>query len=66
MPLTDFVGEIFVQLIWEGALRFVGACIRFIFTKESFAEALKNEKSSSIGFAFFLLVLTVFIIWFLD
>ena len=66
MALFDIVGDIFGQIIWEGAFRFVGACIRFVYTKESFAEVLKNEKSSSVGFVFFLLILIVFIIWFLD
>jgi hypothetical protein len=66
MPLSDIIGDFFGQVIWDGAFRFFGSCIRVIYTKESFSEALKNEKSSNLGFVLFLLVLIIVIVFFLD
>ena len=56
--LGDFLGEVFVAVIWEQLLNFIGACIRFLFVRKTFAELLKDYESNP--FIGLLLVLFVF------
>ena len=64
MALGNFLGEVFVGIIWEQLLNFIGACIRFLFTRRMFRDLLKEyDFNPFIGLLFVCVVilLTVFI-----
>lgn len=63
MALLEFIVEVFIQAFWEGVLRFVGACIRFIFSKDNFQESFRNDNSPLIGLGCLFLFIAVFF-WF--
>lgn len=61
MAFLEFIFEIFLQAVWEGVLRFVGACVRFVFTRENFQESFQNGSSPLIGLGVLFLVIFLFI-----
>lgn len=63
MVILEFILEFLIQIVWEGVLRFVGACVRFIFSKDNFQESLRNDSSPLIGLGCLFLFIAVFF-WF--
>ena len=59
MAFFEFVAELFIQLIFEGVLNFVGACIRFLFGKKKFKELLEDGKSPVTGVAAVFVIITM-------
>ena len=51
MAFFELIGEFFIQFIWEGALNFVGATIRFLFLRKKFREILNDGINPSVGLA---------------
>jgi hypothetical protein len=60
MALLEFLFEIFVQAVWEGVLRFVGACVRFVFTREDFQRSFQNNNCPLIGLGVVFLIIFLF------
>jgi hypothetical protein len=55
----EFVAELFIQIVWEGVLNFVGACIRFLFSKKKFKELLEDGMSAFTGVVFVVIVIVL-------
>jgi hypothetical protein len=51
MAFFEFVAELFIRLIFEGVLNFVGAAIRFLFIRKNFREILNDGINPSVGLA---------------
>ena len=51
MSVVDFTGEAFVQIVWEGVLDFIGACVKFPFSRKRFREVIKDGANPLIGVA---------------
>jgi hypothetical protein len=49
MAFFELIGEFFIQFVWEGALNFVGATIRFLFFRKSFREILNDGINPTVG-----------------
>lgn len=64
MALGDFLSEVFIGVIWEGLLNFVGACLRFSFVRKPFNELLKEYDVNpfiALIFVFIVILLIVLI-----
>jgi hypothetical protein len=52
MAFFEFVAELFIRVVWEGLMNFIGACIRFLFVKKKFKELMEDRISPLIGVVF--------------
>nr|WP_294908398.1 hypothetical protein [uncultured Lacibacter sp.] len=55
----EFVAELFIQVVWEGVLNFIGACIRFPFSKKKFKQLLEDGMSPLTGIAAVVIIIVM-------
>lgn len=47
----EFLAGLFIQFVWKGCLNFIGASIRFPFSKKKFKQLLEDGMSPLTGIA---------------
>jgi len=62
MALGDFLSEVFIGVLWEGLLNFVGTCVRFLFVRKPFSELLKEVEVNPFIALIFVIVVILLII----
>ena len=55
----EFVAELLIQLVWEGVLNLIGACIRFPFSKKKFKQLLEDGMSPLTGIAAVVIIIVM-------
>ncbi len=62
MALGDFLGEVFVGILWQGVMNFIGACTRFLFVRKPFHDLLKeNDLNPFVGTLVIIILLFIYL-----
>lgn len=60
--MFELIVELFIGVIWEKGLNFIGACVRFLFQRKGFKELLKDDLNPFVGLG--LIMFTILLIVF--